>query len=348
MFQTAQVYGSYDRDDDQLGKTGWNYFNGDGVLMYPGTDTRFTEDSYGVSVPFASLRLKHWRRGVQDHDYLTLASQIDPEGVDEIVNEMIPKVLWEVGCAQDEESYDESWVYSDISWSNDPDVWEAARAELADIIEGGTIDTDEDGLDDRADTDDDNDEMPDLWEFENYFDHLYAGDASSDADNDGVTNLQEYLSGTDPREQIEEPETEPGPEPEPEPEPDTTVNGNIIVQVMDEDHAPLSGVTVYSTSQPAGQSSLNSLTDSEGSVAFYGLKPGSYTLKAMMSEYEVSTISGGLESDETIELTFYLTEEPVEEGEPERKGIPGFPPMSIAAGLLTASLIKYITGRKKK
>ena len=348
VFQTAQVYGSYDRDDDQLGKTGWNYFNGDGVLMYPGTDTRFTEDSYGVSVPFASLRLKHWRRGVQDHDYLTLASQIDPEGVDEIVNEMIPKVLWEVGCAQDEESYDESWVYSDISWSNDPDVWEAARAELADIIEGGTIDTDEDGLDDRADTDDDNDEMPDLWEFENYFDHLYAGDASSDADNDGVTNLQEYLSGTDPREQIEEPETEPGPEPEPEPEPDTTVNGNIIVQVMDEDHAPLSGVTVYSTSQPAGQSSLNSLTDSEGSVAFYGLKPGSYTLKAMMSEYEVSTISGGLESDETIELTFYLTEEPVEEGEPERKGIPGFPPMSIAAGLLTASLIKYITGRKKK
>jgi hypothetical protein len=27
-------------------------------------------------------------------------------------------------------------VRTDVSWSTDPDVWEAARAELADIIEG--------------------------------------------------------------------------------------------------------------------------------------------------------------------------------------------------------------------
>ena len=159
VFQTAQVFGSYDRDDDQFGKTGWNYFNGDGVLLYPGTDTRFPEDSYGVKVPFASLRLKNWRRGVQDHDYLTLAAEIAPERVAEIVEDMIPVVLWEVGVEAED---DPSWVYSDISWSNDPDVWEAARAELADIIENGTIDTDGDGVDDRDDTDDDNDEMPDI------------------------------------------------------------------------------------------------------------------------------------------------------------------------------------------
>jgi hypothetical protein len=30
---------------------------------------------------------------------------------------------------------DPTWVLTDISWSIDPDDWEAARAELADIIE---------------------------------------------------------------------------------------------------------------------------------------------------------------------------------------------------------------------
>jgi hypothetical protein len=33
VFQDAQTFGSYDRDDSQLGKTGWNYFNGDGLMM---------------------------------------------------------------------------------------------------------------------------------------------------------------------------------------------------------------------------------------------------------------------------------------------------------------------------
>jgi hypothetical protein len=66
-------------------------------------------------------------------DYLTLAAEIDAERTAEIVSEMVPKVLWEVGVSEPE---DPTWVLTDISWSTDPDVWEAARAELADIIEG--------------------------------------------------------------------------------------------------------------------------------------------------------------------------------------------------------------------
>jgi len=132
LFQQAQTYGCYDNDDESLGETGWNYFNGDGGLFYPGTDTRYPEDSYGMMGPFASLRLKHWRRGIQDVDYLTLAAEIDPERTAGIVNEMVPKVLWEYGV---EDPDDPSWVRTDISWSTAPDVWEAARAELADIIE---------------------------------------------------------------------------------------------------------------------------------------------------------------------------------------------------------------------
>jgi len=136
LFQQAQTFGCHDLDDyddEALGETGWNYFNGDGVLFYPGTDMRYPEESYGVMGPFASLRLKHWRRGIQDVDYLTLAAQIDAERTAGIVQEMVPLVLWEYGVSDPE---DPSWVTTDISWSIDPDTWEAARAELADIIEG--------------------------------------------------------------------------------------------------------------------------------------------------------------------------------------------------------------------
>ncbi len=51
---------------------------------------------------------------------------------------------------------------------------------------------------DNADTDDDNDGMPDTWETENDLDPLNAADASQDADGDGLTNLEEYYQGTDP------------------------------------------------------------------------------------------------------------------------------------------------------
>lgn len=132
VFQQAQTYGCLDGFDDSLGETGWNYVNGDGVLLYPGTDLLFSADNYGIMGPFASLRLKFWRRGIQDVDYLTLAMEIDPERTTQIIEEMIPVVLWEVGV---EEFADPTYVFADISWSTDPDVWEAARAELADIIE---------------------------------------------------------------------------------------------------------------------------------------------------------------------------------------------------------------------
>ena len=135
VFRRAQTFGCYSEDDPVLGEAGWNYFNGDGVLFFPGTDARYPAVSYGVMGPFASLRLKHWRRGIQDVDYLTLAAAIDAARTVEIVNEMIPQVLWEYGV---EDPGDPTWVRTDISWPTDPDAWELARAELADIIEGGS------------------------------------------------------------------------------------------------------------------------------------------------------------------------------------------------------------------
>ncbi len=133
VFASARTYGIDDRFDPVVGRTGWNYSNGDGVLSYPGTDKLFPEESYGRLGPFASLRLKHWRRGVQDADYIALARQKDPARVDAIVRRMVPRVYWEVGV---EELADPSWKLGDISWSINPDVWESARRELAAIVTG--------------------------------------------------------------------------------------------------------------------------------------------------------------------------------------------------------------------
>jgi len=135
VFQTAQTFGTNTSVDPVLGATGWNYSNGDGVLLYPGTDVLYPADSYGVDGPFASLRLKYWRRGIQDVDYLTMAAAINPTATQNIVNKIVPKVLWEYGV---DSTSDPTYVHAAISWSNNPDVWEAARAQLAGIIAGAS------------------------------------------------------------------------------------------------------------------------------------------------------------------------------------------------------------------
>lgn len=131
VFRKAQTFGGSGQRDSVLGETGWNYNNGDGVLFYPGTDTTFPDDSYQIPGPIASLRLKHWRRGIQDVDYLALAAIVDRKRVEQIVARLVPRILWENGI---DDPHDPTWVRTDISWPTDPDRWEAARAELAEII----------------------------------------------------------------------------------------------------------------------------------------------------------------------------------------------------------------------
>lgn len=131
LFDSADTFGTT-TSDPSYGTVGGA--NGNGVLMYPGTDLLFPSSSYGIAGPIASLRLKHWRRGIEDVDYLTLAAAIDPNAVSAIVAKMVPSVLWEVQCH--DPTNDCSYSYAPPSWSNDPDEWEAARAALAHIIDG--------------------------------------------------------------------------------------------------------------------------------------------------------------------------------------------------------------------
>ena len=61
-----------------------------------------------------------------------------------------------------------------------------------------SVDTDNDGIGNNADTDDDNDGMPDEWELANGLNSL-VDDTSEDPDADGFTNIQEYNRGSDPQ-----------------------------------------------------------------------------------------------------------------------------------------------------
>ena len=72
----------------------------------------------------------------------------------------------------------------------------------ADSDGDGTAGSDADPNDnvggDECDADDDNDGMPDTYEDANGLDSTNAADAALDADGDGISNLQEYLDGTNP------------------------------------------------------------------------------------------------------------------------------------------------------
>ena len=61
-----------------------------------------------------------------------------------------------------------------------------------------SADNDGDAIGDNADSDDDNDSLPDHWERRYGLDELSAGDELLDADGDGVLNGDEYAKGTRP------------------------------------------------------------------------------------------------------------------------------------------------------
>jgi hypothetical protein len=72
------------------------------------------------------------------------------------------------------------------TFGNDPINWSSANPTPGNANDPNLIDTDVDG-------------MPDKWEQDHGFDKLNRADGVLDADNDRMTNRDEYLAGTDPR-----------------------------------------------------------------------------------------------------------------------------------------------------
>ena len=75
-YQNAITYGGSCKPDPKMGLLYCSH--GTGLIVYPGTDlyTKNLRNNYGVGGPIASVRLKEWRRGIQDVDYLGFAQAI--------------------------------------------------------------------------------------------------------------------------------------------------------------------------------------------------------------------------------------------------------------------------------
>ena len=98
------------------------YIHGDGVLMYPGEERLHPEQDRGVPGPIATVQLANFRRGLQDHQYLTLARRLGLNAlVAEVLKEIVPRVFSDAG--------------ERVSFPETGDPYEAARLRLARAIE---------------------------------------------------------------------------------------------------------------------------------------------------------------------------------------------------------------------
>jgi hypothetical protein len=98
---------SYKDDDDRFGN---------GVMLYPGN--QLPKIGFPATPgPMPSMRLKAWRRGLQDAELAVLARTTDKQSeVDELLKTMIPNALSD---ARDE-----------AEWPNDPAQWIDFHLEL--------------------------------------------------------------------------------------------------------------------------------------------------------------------------------------------------------------------------
>lgn len=102
--------------------------NGDGLLMYPGRDRIFKERDLGIDAPLPSIRLKNWRRGIQDVEYLLLVAKAGhAEFADQLVQALIPAAL-----------ADQTIDGDPVSWPEDGEKWLEARRLLFDTLTAGT------------------------------------------------------------------------------------------------------------------------------------------------------------------------------------------------------------------
>ena len=97
------------------------YIHGDGVLLYPGEERLHPEEDRGLAGPVSTVQLANFRRGLQDHQYLTLARQLGlTREVAEALHAIVPRVFSDVGAA--------------VSFPETGDAYDAARLRLARAI----------------------------------------------------------------------------------------------------------------------------------------------------------------------------------------------------------------------
>lgn len=119
--------------DWQHGGRNWNLFtnprtatvqrNGSGTFFYPGQDRVYIEEDRDLPGPLSSIRMKNWRRGMQDFEYLWLANEMGlVSDVYRIVNQVVPAALWDAN------------PNGPVSWPERGYGFETFREEIAQLI----------------------------------------------------------------------------------------------------------------------------------------------------------------------------------------------------------------------
>ncbi len=98
------------------------FINGDGVLLYPGEEKLHPEEDRGIAGPIGSVQLANLRRGLQDHQYLTLAKTLGLEAeLKTALAEVVPRVFSDAG--------------ETVGFAETGETFETARLALAAAIE---------------------------------------------------------------------------------------------------------------------------------------------------------------------------------------------------------------------
>jgi len=107
---------TWNTDDDRVGN---------GLMVYPGD--RLVDIGYPVSPgPVPSMRLKAWRRGLQDAELYLLARERDPVGADRLIATLVPRAFTDAVEADD----------ATPAWARDPADWIDFRDRLLDLLDG--------------------------------------------------------------------------------------------------------------------------------------------------------------------------------------------------------------------
>jgi len=98
------------------------FLNGDGVLFYPGEEVLHASEDRGIAGPIGTIQLANFRRGAQDHLYLSMARQL---GLDSLVQatlqSIVPRVFSDAG--------------ESVGFAQSGEEFERARRRLGDLIE---------------------------------------------------------------------------------------------------------------------------------------------------------------------------------------------------------------------
>jgi hypothetical protein len=111
-------------DAESLHNDDGDWAEGDGVLLYPGAQRdAFTAHSLGFDGVVASVRLKNWRRGLEDGGYLELARARDTTRADAVARSLLPRAFGDAAGGRQ-------------AWSHRGATFFEARRALLEIIMG--------------------------------------------------------------------------------------------------------------------------------------------------------------------------------------------------------------------